>query len=116
MAKKYFNEITSTIQLISFIAIAINPYMDLLFLVFWFLDTETLEQLYAAPEKKRIDYVLTYKTPVNAEDELEVCHASNRHNFFPGLFFYVYIESPNPTNPEGPTPQALNPINWKPQP
>ena len=26
--------------------------------------------------------------------------------FFPGLFFYVYIESPNPKNPEGPTPQA----------
>ena len=36
--------------------------------------------------------------------------------FFPGLFFYVYIESPNPKNPEGPTPQAPNPINWKPQP
>ena len=78
MAKKYFNEITSTIQLISSIAVAINPYMDLLFLVFWFLDTETLKQLYDAPEKKRIDYVLTYKTPVNAEDELEVCDESNR--------------------------------------
>ena len=36
--------------------------------------------------------------------------------FSPGLFFYVYIESPNPKNPEGPTPQAPNPINWKPQP
>ena len=36
--------------------------------------------------------------------------------FFPGLFFYVYVESPNPKNPEGPTPQAPNPINWKPQP
>ena len=36
--------------------------------------------------------------------------------FFPGLFSYVYIESPNPKNPEGPTPQAQNPINWKPQP
>ena len=33
--------------------------------------------------------------------------------FFPGLFFYVYIESPNPKNPAGPTPQAPNPINWK---
>ena len=32
---------------------------------------------------------------------------------FPVLFSYVYIESPNPTNPEGPTPQAPNPINWK---
>ena len=31
--------------------------------------------------------------------------------FFPGLFFYVYIESSNPKNPEGPTPQAPNPIN-----
>ena len=31
--------------------------------------------------------------------------------FFPGLFFYVYIESPNPKNPEGSTPQAPNPIN-----
>ena len=31
--------------------------------------------------------------------------------FFPGLFFYVYIESPNTKNPEGPTPQAPNPIN-----
>ena len=41
---------------------------------------------------------------------------SFRTIFFPGLFFYVYIESPNPKNPEGPTPQALNPINWKPQP
>ena len=38
------------------------------------------------------------------------------HHFFPGLFFYVYIENPNPKNPEGPTPQTPNPINWKPQP
>ena len=30
--------------------------------------------------------------------------------FFPGLYFYVYIESPNPKNPAGPTPQAPNPI------
>ena len=36
--------------------------------------------------------------------------------FFPGLFFHVYIESQNPKNPEGPSPQAPNPINWKPQP
>ena len=36
--------------------------------------------------------------------------------FFPGLFFYVYMESPSPKNPDGPTPQAPNPINWKPQP
>ena len=37
--------------------------------------------------------------------------------FFPGLFFYVYIESPNPKkNPENPTPQSPNPINWKAQP
>ena len=36
--------------------------------------------------------------------------------FFPGLFFYVFIESPNPKNPEVPTLQAPNPINWKPQP
>ena len=35
--------------------------------------------------------------------------------FFPGLFFYVYIERPNPKNHEGPTPQAQNPINKKPQ-
>ena len=33
------------------------------------------------------------------------------HHFFPGLFFYVYIESPNPKNPEDPTPQAPNPTN-----
>ena len=32
------------------------------------------------------------------------------------LFFYVYVESPNPKKPEGPTPQAPNPMNWKPQP
>ena len=32
--------------------------------------------------------------------------------FFPVLFFYVYIESPNPKkNPEGPKPLAPNPIN-----
>ena len=31
--------------------------------------------------------------------------------FFPGLSFYVHIESPNPKNPEGPTPQVSNPIN-----
>ena len=36
--------------------------------------------------------------------------------FYTGLFFYAYIESPNPKNSEGPTPQALNPINLKPQP
>ena len=39
---------------------------------------------------------------------------SEKHHFSPGLFFYVYIESPYPKNPEGPTPQAPNPINWKP--
>ena len=33
------------------------------------------------------------------------------HHFFPGLFFYVQIESPNPENPEDPIPQAQNPIN-----
>ena len=33
------------------------------------------------------------------------------HNFFQGLFFYVYIESSNPKNPKGPTPQAPNLIN-----
>ena len=31
--------------------------------------------------------------------------------FSPGLFFYVYIERPNPKNPEGPTAQTLNRIN-----
>ena len=39
-----------------------------------------------------------------------------RHLFFPGLFFYVYIASPNPKNPEGPTPQALNPSTKNPNP
>ena len=35
--------------------------------------------------------------------------------FFPGILFY--IESPNlKKNPEGPTPQARNPINWNRQP
>ena len=35
-------------------------------------------------------------------------------SLFPGLFFYDYIESPNPKkNPEGPTPQAPNPTNKK---
>ena len=44
-------------------------------------------------------------------------HMARAHRFFPGLFFYVYIEGPNPKkNPEGPTQQAPNPINWKPQP
>ena len=44
---------------------------------------------------------------------LEFLHERNNYApfFFPGLFFYVYIESPNPKNPEGPTPQAPNPIN-----
>ena len=42
---------------------------------------------------------------------------AKQHHFFPGLFFYVYIESPNrKINPEGPTPQAPNPTKWKPQP
>ena len=40
----------------------------------------------------------------------------HRTIFFPGLFFYVYIERPKPKNPEGPTPQAPNPIDWMPQP
>ena len=31
----------------------------------------------------------------------------NRNIFFPGLLFYVYIESPNPKNPEGPTPDYM---------
>ena len=38
------------------------------------------------------------------------------YHFFPGLFFYVYIGSPNPNIPKGLTPQASNPINHKPQP
>ena len=42
--------------------------------------------------------------------------AQQRTIIFPGLLFYVHIESPNPKNPEGPTLQAPNPINWKPQP
>ena len=33
--------------------------------------------------------------------------------FFPGLFFYVYKESPNPKILEDPTPQSPNHINWK---
>ena len=33
------------------------------------------------------------------------------HHLFPGLFFYVYIESPNPKNFESSIPQAPNPIN-----
>ena len=45
-----------------------------------------------------------------------VCAYPTAPFFFPGLFFYVYIESPNSKNPEGPTPQAPNPINWKHQP
>ena len=47
-------------------------------------------------------------------ERLELYTKSERLNctiFFPGLFFYVYIESPNPINPESPTPQAPNPIN-----
>ena len=42
--------------------------------------------------------------------QIRLCH-KNAPFFFPGLFFYVYIESPNPKNPEGPTPQPPNPIN-----
>ena len=42
-------------------------------------------------------------------------YKSTPHHFFQGLFFYVYMESPSPKNPDGPTPQAPNPINWKPQ-
>ena len=38
------------------------------------------------------------------------------HCLFPGNFFSVYKESPNPKNPEDPTPQAPTPINWKTQP
>ena len=36
--------------------------------------------------------------------------------YYLGLIFYVHIKSPNPKNPEGPTRQAPNPINWKPRP
>ena len=36
-----------------------------------------------------------------------------KQSFSPGLLFYVYIESPNPKNPEGLTPQDPNPINFK---
>ena len=36
--------------------------------------------------------------------------------FFPGLFFYIYIESPNQKNPEGPTPQAQTPSTDNPNP
>ena len=44
----------------------------------------------------------------NGQTTSAVCCATF---FFTGLFFYVYIESPNLKNPEGPTPQAPNPIN-----
>ena len=46
----------------------------------------------------------------------DMYHIRKAPFFSDGLFFYVYIETPNPKNPEGPTPQAPNPINWKPQP
>ena len=36
--------------------------------------------------------------------------------FFPGLFFCVYKESPNPKILRDPSPEAPNFINWKPQP
>ena len=42
-------------------------------------------------------------------------HQTPSSTIFPGLFFYVYIESPNPKNPEGPTPQTPKTINWKTQ-
>ena len=35
--------------------------------------TDMLRKLYNAPEKERIDYVLTYKKPTNPEDKTEVC-------------------------------------------
>ena len=44
------------------------------------------------------------------------CDNANRWQLTIKVFFNVYIESPNPKNPEGPSPQAPNPINWKPQP
>ena len=45
-----------------------------------------------------------------------LCTLSVAKFFSPGLFCYFYIDSPNPKNLEGSTPQAPNPINWKPQP
>ena len=36
------------------------------------LCTDMLRKLYNAPEKERIDYVLTYKKPTNPEDKTEV--------------------------------------------
>ena len=36
------------------------------------LFTDMLRKLYNAPEKERIDYVLTYKKPTNTEDKTEV--------------------------------------------
>ena len=36
------------------------------------LFTDMLRKLYNAPEKERIDYVLTYKKPTNPDDKTEV--------------------------------------------
>ena len=36
--------------------------------------------------------------------------------FFPRVILLCLYREPKPKNPEGPTPQAPNPINWKPQP
>ena len=58
----------------------------------------------------------TYKTP-----DLTIKWACWTQSFFPGLFFYDYIERPNPKKPRrphstGPTPQAPNPSTESPGP
>ena len=54
-----------TIQNYTGLNIKLMSYYHLLF-------TDMLRKLYNAPEKERIDYVLTYKKPTNPEDKTEV--------------------------------------------
>ena len=44
------------------------------------------------------------------QHETDITHKYINPFLFQGLFFYVYMESPNPKNPEGPTPRAPNHI------
>ena len=60
--------------------------------------------------------VMTNYNRLNLATNAFKANKAGLHHFFPGLLFYVYIESPSPKNPGGPHHRPKTPSTDKPEP